>query len=56
MSAAAMIRTFSDQALDGAIRQLSFNGEWASRLRELLAEKAYRKASGLSVPSTPPTP
>jgi hypothetical protein len=53
MSAAAMIRTFSDEALNGAIKSLSFSGDWPSRLRELLAEKAYRKASGLSIPSKP---
>ena len=56
MSAAAMIRTFSDEALNGAIRQLSFNHEWPSRLRELLAEKSFRKASNLSVPFSLPDP
>ena len=51
-----MIRTFSDDALNGAIKSLSFSGEWATRLRQLLAEKAYRKASGLSIPSKPAKP
>ena len=42
MSAEAMLTTLSDEALAGAIRQLSFNREWPSRLRQLLVERDRR--------------
>lgn len=44
MSALSMIRELSDEALNGAIRQLSFNHDWPLRLRQLLIERDRRKA------------
>jgi len=42
VSALSSINTYSDEALNGAIRQLSFNGQWANRLHALLMEKKRR--------------
>ena len=42
MSAENSLQTYSNEALAGAIRQLSMNREWASRLRELLVERDRR--------------
>lgn len=45
MSALDTIRSMSDQALNGAIRQLSYGDQkWPLRLRQLLIERDRRKA------------
>lgn len=42
MSAIDSLKTYSDEALNGAIRQLEFNRAWSTRLSQLLAEKNRR--------------
>jgi hypothetical protein len=37
------LTTYSDTALNGAIRDLTFSRQWASRLRELLVERDRRR-------------
>lgn len=44
-----MIRSYTDHALNGAIRQLSFGPTWANRLHELLVEKSRRERKGITV-------
>lgn len=36
------LKTYSDTALNGAIRDLTFNRQWPTRLRELLVERDRR--------------
>ena len=38
-----LVTELSDEALNGAIRQLSISGAWPIRLRELLTERNRRK-------------
>ena len=38
-----LVTELSDNALNGAIRQLSISGAWPIRLRMLLAERNRRK-------------
>lgn len=42
MSAIHSLKTLSDNALNGAIKQLSFSGDWPKRLRQLLVERDRR--------------
>jgi len=43
MSAIDSIKTYSDAALSGAIRQLEFGNQWANRLHVLIREKQRRQ-------------
>jgi len=49
MSAINSIRTYSDQALNGAIKSLSLSNEWWQRLHILLKEKQRREKLGITI-------
>jgi len=50
MPAIDSIRTYSDEALAGAICQLELSNEWWRRLHMLLKEQERRKANGIRIP------
>jgi len=50
MSAIHSIRTYSDAALAGAIRQLTLSDQWAQRLSMLLKEQTRRRKHGICIP------
>jgi hypothetical protein len=52
MSASTSIRTYSDEALNGAIRQLSLGHDWWQRLNLLLKEKQRRQRHGIRIPQS----
>jgi hypothetical protein len=52
MSASSSIRTYSDEALNGAIRQLSLGNDWWQRLNLLLKEKQRRQRHGIRIPQS----
>ena len=45
----AMIRSYSDTALAGAIRSLELSGQWWQRLHMLLREKKRRAKMGMTI-------
>jgi hypothetical protein len=45
----AMIRAYSNDALNGAIRQLEISGDWWKRLHMLLMEKKRRARLGITL-------
>lgn len=45
MNHAAIVATYSDNALEGIIRSLAKTGEWPQRLRAASAEMRRRKKS-----------
>jgi hypothetical protein len=52
MSAIKMIRSYSDEALDGAIKSLKLSASWWQRLDQLLAEKKRRERLGIRIPQS----
>ena len=44
------IRSYSDEALKGAIRQLQLSPTWGQRLHMLLKEKQRREKLGIRIP------
>jgi len=50
MSANAMIRSYSDEALNGAIASLELSSSWWKRFDQLLREKKRRERLGIRIP------
>jgi hypothetical protein len=44
-----MIQSYSNAALNGAIRSLGLSGEWGNRLHMLLREKKRRARLGVTL-------